>query len=278
MFTSYAQNYEDVMLNRVFSETAAGFYIDVGANDPMLHSVTKAFYDRGWSGINIEPVKQYFEKLTQDRPRDINLNIAAGEDEGTAEFFEVENTGLSTFDREAAEQLSQDGLYAVKPYSVKLSTLAKICADHVTQPIDFLKIDVEGWEAPVINGHDWTAYRPKIVIIEATIPGTPVRKTDNIAAFMKAQNYDRVYFDGMNDFWLAHEHSNWAHFFETPPNVFDRFNSQYTLSLRTQAETLRETIGKKNAEIKDLRERLHARNLRNLRLNEHIAKLSDQLK
>jgi hypothetical protein len=47
MYT-YAQNFEDVMLNRLFHEQASGFYIDVGAWDPNMHSVTKHFYKGGW--------------------------------------------------------------------------------------------------------------------------------------------------------------------------------------------------------------------------------------
>src|SRR5215470_12416094 len=53
-FISYAQNYEDVMLWRALKHIDQGFYIDVGANDPDIDSVTKAFYERGWRGINVE--------------------------------------------------------------------------------------------------------------------------------------------------------------------------------------------------------------------------------
>ena len=55
---SYAQNHEDVLLRRVFPDEPNGFYIDVGANDPVRDSVTKHFYDRGWHGINIEPAER----------------------------------------------------------------------------------------------------------------------------------------------------------------------------------------------------------------------------
>src|SRR4051812_19442188 len=58
-FISYAQNYEDIMLFRALRHVADGFYVDVGANSPDEHSVTKAFYERGWRGINIEPVMEY---------------------------------------------------------------------------------------------------------------------------------------------------------------------------------------------------------------------------
>src|SRR5713101_373530 len=77
-FRSYAQNFEDVMLHRALADVEHGFYVDVGAGDPVIDSVTKAFYDRGWHGINIEPDRGYFAKLKAPRPRDVNLNGACG--------------------------------------------------------------------------------------------------------------------------------------------------------------------------------------------------------
>jgi len=54
-FISYSQNLEDVMLWRALKHIEQGFYVDVGANDPTFLSVTHAFYERGWHGINIDP-------------------------------------------------------------------------------------------------------------------------------------------------------------------------------------------------------------------------------
>ena len=73
---AYSRNAEDVRLARVF-DTSAGFYVDVGAGDPTEFSVTRLFYDRGWSVINIEPGPAY-ERLAQQRPRDVNLRLAVG--------------------------------------------------------------------------------------------------------------------------------------------------------------------------------------------------------
>jgi peptide methionine sulfoxide reductase MsrB len=67
---SYAQNCEDVMLHRALRPVQQGFYVDVGANDPVCHSITKAFYECGWRGINIEPVQSWFGKIEADRSRD----------------------------------------------------------------------------------------------------------------------------------------------------------------------------------------------------------------
>ena len=86
---SYSQNFEDVLLWRALRDVPAGFYIDVGANDPELHSVTKLFYDAGWHGINIEPMPSYLQPFLDQRPRDINLSCAAGAAAGEITLFDV---------------------------------------------------------------------------------------------------------------------------------------------------------------------------------------------
>ena len=60
-FVSYSQHFEDFILFFLFYNIQKGFYIDVGAFDPNFISVTKAFYERGWYGINIEPIPEKYE-------------------------------------------------------------------------------------------------------------------------------------------------------------------------------------------------------------------------
>ena len=81
-FTSFSQYYEDLILFAIFFDIKKGFYIDIGANDPNHISVTKAFYLRGWYGLNIEPLPNMYNKLMKYRNRDINLQIGIGEKEG----------------------------------------------------------------------------------------------------------------------------------------------------------------------------------------------------
>ena len=88
-FISYAQNNEDVLLWRALGHVRDGFYIDVGANDPVEHSVTKAFYDAGWRGINIEPLPAHIAAFDAQRPGDVNLAVAAGSEAGTLTLYDV---------------------------------------------------------------------------------------------------------------------------------------------------------------------------------------------
>ena len=101
-FESYAQLLEDVILYCALKDVDKGFYIDVGASDPTQLSVTKFFYDRGWHGINIEPLPDKCALLAEKRPRDVNLCIGLGNKRGKLEIFEAGEG--STFLPEFADQ------------------------------------------------------------------------------------------------------------------------------------------------------------------------------
>jgi hypothetical protein len=95
--SSYAQYGEDLVLWVALAHISKGFYIDVGASDPVQDSVTKLFYDRGWTGINIEPRRLGWAAIAAQRPRDINLQIAASDRVGTLMLHEIQiQPGLST--------------------------------------------------------------------------------------------------------------------------------------------------------------------------------------
>jgi hypothetical protein len=100
---SYAQTHEDVLLWRALHNVHRGFYIDVGAHDPTLLSVTRAFYDHGWRGINVEPDPLYAEKLRKERPRDVTLEVALSHSPGMATLYEFGDSGLSTLTKEIAD-------------------------------------------------------------------------------------------------------------------------------------------------------------------------------
>jgi len=86
-FKSYAQYLEDIILFLFLYDVKNGFYIDVGANDPIIDSVTNFFYLKGWNGINIEPLDDKYKLLKDQRSRDINLNIAVGKEKGNTTLY-----------------------------------------------------------------------------------------------------------------------------------------------------------------------------------------------
>jgi len=224
---SYAQNFEDVMLWRALRHIENGFYVDVGANDPSIDSVTKLFYKNGWRGINVEPLRKHFKMLVESRPNDINLNVALSDIEGELEIWESEVRGWATLDKEVAEQHELNG-FKGDWTKTSVQTLEKILTENLPKQqndIHFLKIDVEGVEESVVRGNDWLKFRPWIVVIESTRPNSQQESYENWEKIILEKNYDFVYFDGLNRFYVSQEHNYLANSFQSPPNVFDEFIS-----------------------------------------------------
>src|SRR5690349_6537021 len=155
-WVSYAQNAEDVRLRRAFRDQSSGFYIDVGANDPIEYSITKHFYERGWTGINVEPAPAPYALITEDRKRDINLNVGCSNQKGSMKLHVARGaTGLSTFTADEVSIHEKKG-FEFDAIEVPVMTLESICSEHVgAKSIDFLSIDVEGHEREVLEGADF---------------------------------------------------------------------------------------------------------------------------
>jgi FkbM family methyltransferase len=223
---SYAQNGEDVLLNRLFPD-GRGFYIDVGAHDPVHLSVTKHFHDRGWRGINLEPEPVAFAKLCEQRPRDINLNVGVSDRDGALTFYEAPGaTGWSTFSRAQADHLRVRGLEVIER-PVPVVTLAGVCQRHVDRPIDFLKIDAESHEGEVIRGADWRRWRPRVVLIESE--QVPPWERSLLAA-----DYLFALFDGINRFYVRAEDPGLLPRLGTMANFLDDYITFDTACLKAR--------------------------------------------
>jgi FkbM family methyltransferase len=222
-FISYAQNREDVLLWRALGHIKNGFYIDVGANEPEQDSVTWAFYQRGWWGINVEPVPGLHRRLQEARPRDINLGVAAGATAAEITLFDLpEVNGWATASAEVAASHRADGHNVVES-RVPVRTLNDICAEHVRGDIHFLKIDVEGFEEEVLRGIDLARWRPWIVVVEATMPNSRETSHARWDPLVSEHGYRFAWFDGLNRYYVADEHAELVAVLAAPPNVFDDF-------------------------------------------------------
>lgn len=232
-FITYAQNFEDVMLHRALRHVSKGLYIDLGAADPDSHSVTRAFYERGWRGINVEPHPGFFSRLIERRPGDVNINAAVSDRAGEQDFYFVgENTGLSTLEAGMAIRHEQLGL-PVRVEKIRVTTLREICEAHVGDlQIHFLKLDVEGHELPVLHGHDFSRWRPWIVLAEAHDEHDTWEEWKAWQGILEQADYRFVYQDGLNRFFVAIErHDDLAKAFRAPPNCYDDWQSAEAVSL-----------------------------------------------
>jgi FkbM family methyltransferase len=200
----YGQNREDIILSAFFKDVKKGFYVDVGACEPIKFSITKLFYEKGWHGINIEPQEREFNKLVADRKRDINLNIGVGEKPGRLKLRAYNNEALSTFSEDVKKKYEhtkdQTGL-GYKDKTVEVKTLEGIFTEHKVKSIQFLKVDVEGFEYEVLKGNDWNKYRPEVLCVEAN----NMVKAQPWQSLLKNAGYIKVFFDGLNEYYVSKE-------------------------------------------------------------------------
>jgi FkbM family methyltransferase len=227
---SYAVNGEDVLLLRAFADCRGGFFVDVGAGDPEEESVTKNLVDRlHWRGVNVEPVPERIERLRTARPDDLNLEVAIDLAPGRATFYRIlpdpgleGGTGLSTLDPAVAEMHRRNG-WVVREMEVDVVPLEAILAEHAHPGFDLLKVDVEGREASVLASADLAVWRPRVLVVEATVPDSPEPNHHEWEDGVLAQGYAFALFDGLNRFYARRDEPELLRRLSVPVNVFDRW-------------------------------------------------------
>jgi len=222
---SFAQNGEDVVLARAFAGVKSGCYIDVGAADPVRHSVTKHFYDLGWTGVNVEPLEYYFGRLQHRRARDINVRAAVTTASGRVTLAVPagfrEGTTLS---KQFSADLISEGR-SMSTTDVEATTLGAVRKLlPAKRTIDFIKIDVEGHEGEVLASDDLSTRMARVYVIES-IRATTRTRTDSVwGDKLRDAGYERTLFDGINTFWCRAEESvDFKEALSYPANYLDDF-------------------------------------------------------
>jgi FkbM family methyltransferase len=206
MELSYTQNMEDYHLSLAFAGQARGTYIDVGGGHPIADNVSFWFYERGWRGIVVEPQSALVALYGRLRPRDIAVCGLVGRENGETDFHVVDRLhGFSTTVEELARKAGQFGV-GYRTVRMPAMTLANLCDAHAAGEIDFLKIDVEGGEADVVRGGDWRRHRPKVVLVEAVMPGSGEPAWSEWEPLLLGEGYRFALFDTLNRFYVAEEH------------------------------------------------------------------------
>lgn len=196
-FVSYAQHGEDVILWRAFGGRTDGTYVDVGAYDPTADSVTRALYERGWHGVNIEPGPGRIDSFEDARPRDVNLAIAIGDEDGTATLTIPDLPGWSSLlpeDRTGVDPAT------ARHVEVPVRRLDTLLPELGIEHVDVLKIDVEGNEPAVVRGLLGGPVRPTVCVVEGVAPGVGRIAGDEAVALLVEVGYRHCLFDGLNHY------------------------------------------------------------------------------
>jgi len=188
---SFSQKGEDLVIDKLLGNKKSGFYIDIGANDPVRFSNTCRFYKKGWTGINIEPNPLLIKKINEFRPKDLNLNLGIAGAKSQMTFYSFFPDTLSTFSEEQAAEYQKEGFTLIDKLSIQVDSLENVFDQQLNgREIDFLSIDTESFDLIVLKSNNWKKYRPKIVCIEFN--------SDQAKQLLEENDYKKVFDNGLN--------------------------------------------------------------------------------
>lgn len=188
---------EKTQVAQFFAGQTNGTFVEVGANEPVARSQTWHLEREGWTGILVEPQPWLAEKLRAMREASV-WNVACGSPDDPAELSLHLAGGHSTFLR---YEVCPDDHY-VGEVSVPVQTLDSILEREALTHIDFLSIDVEGYEINVLSGFDIRRYRPRLVLLEDHVLSLKLHR------HMLTAGYKLVRRTGLNNWYIPSD----AHF------------------------------------------------------------------
>jgi FkbM family methyltransferase len=172
------QYFQDVIAYLYLKEKKDGFYIDIGANDGITGSNTYALEQMGWKGVCIEPQPDIFKKLKYFRKCDCYnaaLSSVSGEN---LEFLRVKNSNaLSGFSEwitdENKKKIDESGVFE------RINITTKVFDDIMKnypgiKTIDFISLDVEGYELPILNSINFSKYSFQFITVEENGHGNEI--------------------------------------------------------------------------------------------------------
>ena len=202
-FNAYAQYGEDRTLFRIFGAGHRGTCVEVGAYDGRTGSNTLAFEELGWDTVLVEPIPALAAQIRQDRPRAqlFECVVGPGPGEVTLTIPEGAETLASVSSNPSQVQRSARSSAQIAQIRVSQRTLDSVLQEAGLNSIDFVTIDVEGYELSALEGFDLSKWRPRIVILEDNSSGTSL----DVPIYMEARGYFRFHSSGCND-WYCQQH------------------------------------------------------------------------
>jgi FkbM family methyltransferase len=145
----------------------AGVFIEAGAADGVGQSNTYWLERRlHWSGVLIEPVPEMAREASLSRPGSKVVQCALVSDEFEGETVTVQYAGAMTHVKSLARRTPRVPDGRRRSMVVPARTLTSVLHEAGVRTVDFLSLDVEGYEAPALKGLDLDEIRPRFMLIE----------------------------------------------------------------------------------------------------------------
>jgi FkbM family methyltransferase len=168
---SYSQFGEDITAQNLLRNVGSGFYVDIGAHHPLRHSNTAMLHMKGWQGVTVEPMLQGFRAFQRFRPHAINVRAAIHNEKDSVTLYKFRGGLANTVMKERAEDM-RESKEVIGEEVVPALNLNGVFERHVPEGVrvNYLTVDIEGYDTEAILAFDLDKYRPDVVCIEIHRP------------------------------------------------------------------------------------------------------------
>lgn len=172
----YSQYGQDLAVLDLLENISSGVFIDIGANDGLTFSNSLLFEEKGWQGICVEPHPLIFEELKKQRGCQC-VNACIADHDSSVDFLAVNGpahmlSGIEDFmdqghkiriDKEIQERGGSKQRIRVETLSPRT-----LIERYSISQIDFLSVDTEGCELPILRSFlsDSKSPKPKVISVE----------------------------------------------------------------------------------------------------------------
>lgn len=192
---TYSQVGEDIVLCALLGGAATkGVYVDVGCNHPFRMSNTALLYEKGWSGIVIDPNPDFSPAFQKLRPRDKFVNCGIAEIPGKLHYHKFTEPLLNTFDPHLAYETSQRNFLSVESVEVKVRPLESVLNEEWPdgKEIQFMSIDCEGFDLQVLKSHNFEKYPVDAICVEIGKKRISACVTDPVSLYLDKKGYEQI--------------------------------------------------------------------------------------
>ncbi len=210
----FGQWAEDVLVRKLFPKNKkSGVYLDISSYHPFTHSNTAYFWMKGWRGYNVDANPNTIQLFNKVRSDDVNIWSAivpnADYENGVREVALLLPSKSDATNGVAATGTVSRSVGNERGFSqskhVPALSVRELMASNKIANIDYLNVDIEGYDEIILNEIDFSILNPQVVTVEDYSTDLVSLCSSRITRLMNSNNYALVGRAGPTSIFLKNQ-------------------------------------------------------------------------